>query len=269
MPSLKVEPGVEIHYLIDDYTDPWKRTEWILMHHQMGGNARTWYSWVPYLARHHRVVRIDARGHGESSIPPKDYRVTLEGFAEDVKRLLDHLGVERVHFVGASGGSVVGQHFAVAYPARLHSLALVSPLPGLSQSRQEEMVARIKGNGLRAFMNGQRNVRFNPDRVDEKLIDWYMSEWTRVDPNILIRAISAVSVDLSALLRRITVPTLILSAGADELNSEEVRLLMRREIPRLEYVVIEGRGHNIVASAGDECARLLANFLRRLRSARS
>jgi len=81
--------------------------------------------WEPQLtdfAKAFRVIRYDMRGHGETSATSTPYSLSL--LVEDLRSLLDALGVEQVHPVGMSLGSMVGQTFAVRYPHRLHSLVL-------------------------------------------------------------------------------------------------------------------------------------------------
>lgn len=87
-----------------------------------------WDPQVGTLARSFRVIRFDARGHGRSTAPRGPYSTV-----EDLRSLLDHLGVERAHLVGISMGAGVALNFATTHPERVRSLALVStsgPPPG-------------------------------------------------------------------------------------------------------------------------------------------
>src|SRR6186713_3190770 len=62
--------GIGLAYYIDDYTDPWRKADTLLLLHAAVGSARRFYGWVPALCRHYRVVRLDLRGHGASDTPP-------------------------------------------------------------------------------------------------------------------------------------------------------------------------------------------------------
>ena len=53
MPSLKTA-DFEMHYLVDDFTDPWTKPETVLLLHGNAESSAAWYGWVPHLARHHR-----------------------------------------------------------------------------------------------------------------------------------------------------------------------------------------------------------------------
>ena len=59
-------------YVIDDYTDPWRKSEALVLLHAALGSSRRFYAWVPHLARDFRVVRMDMRGHGDSAAPAGD-----------------------------------------------------------------------------------------------------------------------------------------------------------------------------------------------------
>ncbi|WP_046779481.1 alpha/beta fold hydrolase [Streptomyces yangpuensis] len=94
-----------------------------------------WDAVVPALAERHTVIRYDLRGFGESAPPSGPFRET-----DDLRRLLDHLGHERVRLVGASWGGRVAVDFTLTHPDRVHSLAvLAAPWPGYDWSA--EMIA--------------------------------------------------------------------------------------------------------------------------------
>ena len=92
MESFTASDGVRLAYYIDDFTDPWQQAPTLLLLHAAMGSARRYYAWVPALARHYRVVRMDLRGHGGSEIPPADRALTLDRLVADVAELMDHLG---------------------------------------------------------------------------------------------------------------------------------------------------------------------------------
>ena len=62
MPSIQLSNDLNMHYEIDDFTDPWKSAETILMLHGNCESGKVWFGWVPHLARDFKVVRPDMRG---------------------------------------------------------------------------------------------------------------------------------------------------------------------------------------------------------------
>jgi 3-oxoadipate enol-lactonase len=64
MPTLPIPPNLDLHYLVDDYTDPWRTPGTMLLLHGNAESSAAWYKWVPQLAHRYRVVRPDMRGFG-------------------------------------------------------------------------------------------------------------------------------------------------------------------------------------------------------------
>src|SRR5882672_9755208 len=59
MPTFRPSPDLDMHYEVDDFTDPWRKPETILLLHGNAESGLAWWAWVPHLARHYRVVRPD------------------------------------------------------------------------------------------------------------------------------------------------------------------------------------------------------------------
>src|SRR5215472_1351691 len=112
MPTLRLAHDLDLHYEIDDFTDPWREKETILLLHGNAESSAAWYGWVPHLARRYRVVRPDMRGFGMSTPMPADYPWTLDGIIEDFTRLTDALEISRFHLVGAKIGGTIARAFA-------------------------------------------------------------------------------------------------------------------------------------------------------------
>ncbi|MEJ8639768.1 alpha/beta hydrolase [Streptomyces sp. MS2.AVA.5] len=93
----------------------------VVLLHGAGMDARLWDLVVPELARHHRVVRFDARGLGRST-PPMD----LFDDVEDLRAVMDHFELGRPALVGLSMGGETSLDFTLAHPARVSALALVA-----------------------------------------------------------------------------------------------------------------------------------------------
>ena len=102
--------GYLTYYEIDDFSDPWKEPEMVLLHHGLGRTVDVWYGWVPILARHYRVLRMDYRGHGRSAPPRPGYPWSLATLAREAKLLTRSSGRQ----ARALGRGVAGR--ACRYP---------------------------------------------------------------------------------------------------------------------------------------------------------
>jgi len=121
MPSFH-HGSIEIAYLDIGSGDP------IILVHGFGSSKEVnWVNpgWVDTLTRAgRRVVALDNRGHGASSklYRPEDYE--RADMAEDVRALMDHLGIERADVMGYSMGARITANLAIAHPQRLRSIVL-------------------------------------------------------------------------------------------------------------------------------------------------
>lgn len=91
----------------------------ILLHGGLA-NSDYWGHQVPMLARSHRVIVMDSRGHGRSTRDNRPYGYTL--MASDVIGLMDFLGVPQAAVVGWSDGAIIGLSLAMSHPARVSRL---------------------------------------------------------------------------------------------------------------------------------------------------
>ena len=110
--------GLAVHV----QTDGPPQGEAVLLLHSLGTDLRVWDPQAAALARTHRVIRPDLRGHGLTEAPPGEY--TMERLARDALELLDALGVRRAHVCGVSIGGRIAMAMAAAEPARIASLIL-------------------------------------------------------------------------------------------------------------------------------------------------
>lgn len=108
----------------------------LILLHGLGGNLAVWHlRSVPLLRDHFTVTTYDLRGHGRSDMSPSGY--TTHDMAEDLRGLMDVLGIGQAHLVGHSLGADISLQFALHYPARAGKLILVEPsLPALVDERK-------------------------------------------------------------------------------------------------------------------------------------
>lgn len=128
----------------------------VVLVHGLAADLSFWYlRFVPRLARSHRVVTFDLRGHGLSSMPHSGY--TSRHLAQDLLRLMDRLGIVRADLAGHSFGGAVALHAAVLAPDRVRTLALVDArVPSLQplldadeRERWRQMHGRLRHLGSR------------------------------------------------------------------------------------------------------------------------
>lgn len=261
MPKARLDDTLEMHYEDDDFTDPWRTPEVVVMHHGNCKSSRFWYKWVPLLARQYRVIRLDMRGFGRSSEPPPGYQWSISNLAEDLKRLLDFLNLDKVHLIGETLGGAVSYRFAYQYPERLKSLTTCnSPFKFGAQFAQ--FLDRVKENGLETMYRNGMSRRFDSDQSDPAHLEWFVQEISKTN----IRVFEGVQGnlagnDLTEMLSQTRVPTLILSPERIDENRQFPFEEVHRLMPNSKLIVFPGTMGFIQYSAPEMCAAAWQEFV--------
>ena len=106
------------------------------------------------LADRYRLIRYRRRGHGGSD--PYSGPFSLEQPGQDAQALLKHLGVERAHVIGHSGGGAIAVQLAIQAPGLVHSLVVLEPaiMPAEIAPAFSENVAPV----LEAYRSGDHRL---------------------------------------------------------------------------------------------------------------
>jgi 3-oxoadipate enol-lactonase len=146
MPLARIN-GIELYYEVHGEGPA------LVLAHGGGGSHLSWWQNVPELARRFRCVTFDHRGFGAS-------RDLADGpgpkaFVEDLRQLLDHLGIERAALAGQSMGGWTVLGFAVAYPSRVSALTLCDTTAGMDDAD----IIREQANLREMSKGGLANIR--------------------------------------------------------------------------------------------------------------
>ena len=265
MPTHQITPDCELHYVVDDYTDPWRGPETILMLHGNSESGAAWFGWVPQLARHYRVVRPDMRGFGASTPMPRDFPWTLDRICDDYIGLMDALGIRRFHLVAAKIGGTIARYFAARHADRVMTLTVAgTPVPRRGVGPRPEMVKEFETQGIahwaRRSMAGRLGSRFPPEGVE-----WWIQLMGRTAVSTQVGFISTIAdSDITDSLQRIRCPTLVITTEGSGLASVGETRAWQRMIPRSELLVLPGDSYHVAASDADRCAEETRAFIARV-----
>ena len=190
---------------------------------------------------------------------------SVEGLAEDIVAFLDALGLHRVQYVGESVGGITGIALGALHPQRFSSITLVQTPLRLGQPLQDAMRGAYPrwSDALRDLGPGGWVSQHQPP--GDPRTEWDRGQWDRCDAEALMRLADAtLQVDVSDLVPKVSVPTLILAPAASELTSLEDQLRLRTEIPDAQLELFEGRGHNIYLDEPRRCTERLLRFIEQL-----
>jgi len=261
MKTFRSHDGLEIAYYEDDFTDPWTKPDTLVLLHAAMGNSRRWFRWVPRLARHFRVVRMDLRGHGASQKPRPEEPFSLEQLVGDAARLIEIVGGGAVHLVGNSAGGYVAQKLAIGQPEKVKTLALFGATPGLKNSKAHTWIPIVQKVGLRKFLADTIHERFD-DQADPELVRWFIEQAGSNDPAFIGRFVLHMCThDFMDELRAIKCPTLIVAAGKEPIGDGSAYQQMHERIAGSKLIQYEVASHNIGDQYADRCTDDLLRFL--------
>lgn len=105
---------------------PVNAQEAIVLLHGYSADKQVWPRFARHLLKNYRVIIPDLAGHGDTGFESSwDYSAPAQ--AARIAALIDRLGIRKIHIVGNSMGGFIAAHFALGYPERTHSVALIDP----------------------------------------------------------------------------------------------------------------------------------------------
>jgi pimeloyl-ACP methyl ester carboxylesterase len=234
----------------------------------LGGDHMLWHRQMLAFAPHFRAIAPDNRGAGQSDHPDAPY--TIEQMADDVAGLLDALGIERAHLIGASMGGFIAQMFALRHPHRLRRLILcctsfggpnVVPMPPetLAVFTQRTGDPETDLRRVWAVSVTERFLREHPEALEE-----YVA-WRVRHPQPLHayqrQLAAAMAFNLEARVHEIRAPTLIAHGAEDRVVPVENARRLHARIPRSRLVIFPG-GHLFFIEEAEAFNRVALAFLR-------
>lgn len=265
MPAIQVDSTLRMNYEDDYFGPPWRKPEAVVMVHGVAESSLAWQTWVPALSGQFRVLRIDQRGFGRSTIPPKDYPWSINSFAADLAHFLDALELDAVHVVAAKLGGTIALQFAADFPARVRSLSVVSsPVRALkltSDPKLLEVTGQLARIGVRGWAEGTQRMRLG-SLVSGEHISFWNDLMASSDYDVCVNVEEmAGHMDVTPALPRIKAPTLVMTMAGGAMQPPEAVLAWTRLIPDARVVTIAGDGYHPAASRPDECAAHVLAFI--------
>jgi pimeloyl-ACP methyl ester carboxylesterase len=268
MPRAPVN-GVHLYYEAHGQGTP------MVFVHEFAGEARSWDPQVRFFSRRYRAIAYNARGYPPSDVPDDPAVYSQQQAVDDIRGLMDHLGIDRAHVVGLSMGGYAALHFGLVYPARALSLVVAGCGYGSGGREQanfradvEQTARRFEEGGMAAaadlYSRGPTRVQF----MDKDPKGWQefhdlLTAQSARGHALTLRGVQLTRpsvFDLGDRLEKLEVPTLIVTGDEDE-PCLEPGLFMKRKIPTAGLVVIPKSGHTINLEEPDAFNRAVLDFV--------
>ena len=233
-----------------------KAANW-LSHLEYDWNSPVWRHWLTGLASSRTLVRYDERGCGLSDWNVADF--SLDAWVLDLETVVDALGLARFPLLGISHGAAIAIAYTVRHPEKVSRLILYGGYARgrlhreLTPSQREErevMLQLIKvgwGKEHPAFRQ-VFSMLFLPEGTPEQIHAFNELERISTTPEIAARIISGFqTIDVRALAKQVTQPTLVLHAKDDLRAPFEEGRLLAALIPNARLVPLESKNHILLA----------------------
>ncbi len=261
--------GVQLYFEEDGQGPP------VVFAHGAGGNHLSWWQQVPAFSRHYRCVVFDHRGWGLS---PDGNDAGPAAFVEDLRGLLDQLGIERTALVAQSMGGLTCLGFTLAYPERVRALVMANTFAGMRRevwlaadeelrTRSRAVWERRRADGVkralgRGFVRHKPHLAFlyrqirllneqGPNRLDTEAGVQRLRALERLPET------SATKEALAAMRN----PVLFIGGEEDEVMPVELMAVAQSLIPGARMTVVPGAGHSVYFEEPETFNRTVLEFL--------
>jgi len=271
MPKMKVN-DIEMYYEMTDFTNPWEEPENLVLIHGYISNAKFWFPQVPVFCREFRVITMDNRGYGRTTVPQKGF--TIKTMANDLNVLLDKLKVDKAYLLGHCSGGCIAQQFALDYPEKVKGLILFAtfsqPLdPPLDWNSLKQMFTTVDLSGV---AEQSAPMAFSP-KVDKDLLEWVKIEMKNAAQPYVGKMLkvmldfseSLFTLNLTDQLKNIKAQTLVIVGKDDTTTPPKFSEIMYRNLPKSEMVLMSGF-HYCSLEYPDEFNKIVLGFLRKLKA---
>ena len=227
---------------------------------------------IPQLGRHHRVIAPDLLGHGYSD--RRDFfDRSLLAQTDMIVRFMDHLEIERAHFVGHDTGGGVSLIMAIHHPARVDRLVLTNvvaydswPIDDMVALGNPEWRSKSPKDVADFIVSGLPEGIFNQDRLTRAFKEGIVAPYSDEEGKIsIIRNASALNTNHTTMLverhGEIRAPTLCLWGVHDPWQTIRDGERLAQEIPDARLERVENASHWIPHDAPDIFSEEIRSFL--------
>ncbi|MHB8377312.1 MAG: alpha/beta fold hydrolase [Dehalococcoidia bacterium] len=264
--------GIDIYY--EQHGEP--AAEPVLLIMGFTGNAAAWGPQVPALAARYHVIAFDNRGAGRSAQPDGPY--TMQQLAADAAAVLDQVGIDSAHIIGASMGGMIAQEFALRYPRRVRTLVLACTTPGGPHSAGYD---EMKAASAELWEVDDLAAAMTPERMQQNMLELFTPEFLASPGPGFAQFVGSVlqypptltgmrgqmqailAHDTYDRLPHIAAPTLVIAGDADPLLLPENSRILAARIPGAELHLFPGQRHGFTAEKPDESNAVIIDFLAR------
>jgi pimeloyl-ACP methyl ester carboxylesterase len=214
--------------------------------------APLWRNFTKQLAIHNRILTYDLRNQGSST--PVAGELAFDALVEDLKHLLDALGIEQTYLVGTSTSTVICRDFTLRYPERVRGLIMVGPLFCPYGSRRRKFLTKswlntIQSLGAKGLFDHIYPLIYSDRTIENGGTPAFLAlreRFLAVNSTVQLKQFLNASLttdDEPEKLCRIQRPTLLMAGESDFLSSESSLMGACKLLPQGQFEIVHFAGH--------------------------
>ena len=252
----------------------------IVFVHEFGGSHWSWEPQISHFARRFRCVTFAARGYPPSDVPADIEAYSQDRAADDIRDVLDGLGLDKAHLVGLSMGGFACLHAAIRHPSRVLSVTAAGSGYGAEKQHEDyfrdissEVARNFEQRGARDFApvyaEGASRVQFQAkDPRGWALFAERLGRHSSLGAANTMRGVQMRRpslYDLEAEFAALECPVLIVVGDEDD-HCIAPGVFLKRAIRRCGLAILPKSGHTLNLEEVGLFNRLLENFLNDVRA---
>lgn len=235
----------------------------LVFSNSLGADYHMWDELVPYLLPYFRVLQYDTRGLGQSEVTPDPYTIDLLG--NDVINLLDELKISSAYFCGLSMGGLIGQWLAIYHPHRIKKLVISNSAAKIGDAtRWNDRINTVNTMGTSSIAT-EMMERWFSDGYREKHGDKVLkikNSFLRSDPvGYCNNCIAIREADFSEEVKKILIPTLVITGDQDPVTTVEHAAYLHHEIKGSELKIFPAKHLSATELPMEYAKSLIAFFI--------
>lgn len=263
MPKIEVN-GVELYYELHGPAD----ADVIVLSNGVLMSTASWGLQKASLSRRYRLLLYNCRGMWQSQHPVGPY--SMEQHADDLAALMSALNIPKAHIAGISYGGEISMVFALKYPQMIKSLIIssaVSHSEPVLRGLVDAWSAAAHANDPQLLYQVTYPLNFSSAYIASNRIalEKAAARYSQLDMAAVLELFDCFQrLDITADLKRIQVPTLVMVGEEDILKPRYYSEIIAREIKGAQLVVVPGSGHALCLEKPTLFNSLVLGFVEQL-----
>jgi pimeloyl-ACP methyl ester carboxylesterase len=260
--------GVQIYYEVHGDGD------WLVLSHEFAGSYKSWQPQLADFTRRYRVLVYNSRGYPPSTVPDDLEAYSQELSVEDLRQLLDRLGIARAFVGGFSMGGSIALTFALAHPGRVRALILAGVGTGSGDRTQftaefGAIADRFEREGVHRvaedYLTGPTRIQLQ--RKNRPMWEKFHADFVELSAKGLANTLRGVQLrrptmyELEDRLRALRVPALVI-VGEEDAPAVAASRFLARTISGATLVLLPGTGHTLNLEEPPKFNAAVLEFLR-------